>query len=291
MDLSGDSDPVYPSTYFQNEVKPKAVVKLKKTGTIEKYRMMVMSAIIKDQSAIEVGTTFLVLLMKQKPFRLEKDWMSFKTKIGSAGELINIEAITDITYVDAEHNFVEEPEATKELDQALALFLLLMYRFGNITNETYLDKLLNNFAIKVELTNNLKSKLRSHTKMAKSYIANSDFCKIVASIDMFLYHFPKHEYQDFRIGSISVRHKDCAALQSITYFKSQHGITVPRFARWLWVTCLATEFCRIFKEGNEIDQPGSYMPYFMELKLSTKSPYSTTMNPNIHYFIHCVGSA
>lgn len=80
-------------------------------------------------------------------------------------------------------------------------------------------------------------------------------------------------------------------LQSITYFKGQHGITIPRFSLWLWVTCLATEFCRIFKENNEIDQPGSYMPYFMELKLSTKSLYSTTMNPNIHYFIHWVGSA
>lgn len=50
-------------------------------------------------------------------------------------------------------------------------------------------------------------------------------------------------------------------------------------------------FYRIFKENNEIDKPDSYMPYFMELKLSTKSPYSTTMNPNIHYFIHCIGSA
>lgn len=110
---------------------------------------------------------------------------------------------------------------------------------------------------------------------------------------MFLNHFPKHEYQDFQIGTISVRHKDCAALQSVTYFKSQHGVTLPRFARWLWVSCLATEFVRIFKEGNEIDVPvpGSYMPYFMEFKLSTKSPYSTTVNSNIHYFIHCVGSA
>jgi len=42
----------------------------------------------------------------------------------------------------------------------------------------------------------------------------------------------------------------------------------------------------IGKEGEEFDKEDSYFPYMRELKLSKRSPYSSTGNENVHNWIH-----
>lgn len=66
-------------------------------------------------------------------------------------------------------------------------------------------------------------------------------------------------------------------------------MTFPQLSLWLWSSTLCNEFRNVFRAGEEIDNRDSYMPYLMELQLSSKSPYSTVVNPNIHYFVHVVG--
>lgn len=102
---------------------------------------------------------------------------------------------------------------------------------------------------------------------------------------MFLVRFPSHELSEVRIGTVTSRHKDCSVLQSLQYIKKIFTMTFPQLSLWLWSRSLCTEFKSVFKTGEEINKRDSYMPYLMELQLSAKSPYSTVVNPNIHFFL------
>lgn len=59
----------------------------------------------------------------------------------------------------------------------------------------------------------------------------------------------------------------------------------------MWVPALSKEYSSMLKNGEEISELNSYMPYMIELGLSTKSPYSTKKNPKAHLFFHIIGAS
>lgn len=46
------------------------------------------------------------------------------------------------------------------------------------------------------------------------------------------------------------------------------------------------EYAAVMKEGNELDNELSYMPYLSDMGLCQRSPYSASANPILHLTIH-----
>ncbi|KAL9704411.1 hypothetical protein quinque_007929 [Culex quinquefasciatus] len=96
------------------------------------------------------------------------------------------------------------------------------------------------------------------------------YAALAAAYDMFLFKTETHEYA--KVLRTAIRADD---MLGASY--------------WIWNGRLADEFEKIFKDGEELDKADSYTPYYAGFKLGTRSPYSATMSPQLHYFVHTIG--
>lgn len=115
------------------------------------------------------------------------------------------------------------------------------------------------------------------------------YVALCAAIDMFLVKFPDHIFAPCRFGTLTTRHKDCAIISDLIFIKKQTGLSIPDICAWIWEPNLASQIVQVLRHGQEFDQPYSFMPYFMSRNLGAKSPYSTSVNPNLHAWIHMIG--
>lgn len=123
----------------------------------------------------------------------------------------------------------------------------------------------------------------------KSWLMYAPLRKMMAGIDMFLNKYPEHEFKLVRFGTIITRFKDCGVLTEFHYLSTMTDLTYQEIGQWAWTKRLGDQICRIFKSGEEIDNEFSYTMYMIEMGLSMRSPYSTTINPELHLWIHIIG--
>lgn len=123
----------------------------------------------------------------------------------------------------------------------------------------------------------------------KSWATDRWWNAFCAFVDMYMTKFPHHPIAEVKISTLSARFKDCTALQDLVYITRIMGVDLSELALWLWDPSVATDFMRILTPGEEIDVVDSYTPYMTELHMSSRSPYSTTINPHFHYWVHVVG--
>ena len=117
-----------------------------------------------------------------------------------------------------------------------------------------------------------------------------EFAFLMGAIDMFLVKFEEHELRGIRIGTLNTRYMDCGALMDLNFLAVTYDLYIPWFAEWMFARRLAVEYVRITAGGQEIDKMDSYAPYMSVFNLTPRSPYSISINPNIHIYIHTVGS-
>lgn len=118
---------------------------------------------------------------------------------------------------------------------------------------------------------------------------NKDYSRLVAAIDMYFIRFAEHDHSKIRLCTIGARYRDCAALVGFEYIR---GVTETKFGEmlmWVWTVGTYDDVKRVFEKTEELDTMHSYLPYISSMKLALKSPYSATVNPSLHHFIHFTG--
>lgn len=151
---------------------------------------------------------------------------------------------------------------------------------------TQVSKLIDEQLAKLGAGAIISSMIRS---VSQGWMQDENFVKLMAGIDMFFIKFPNHDHSILRIGTIPTRYKDCGALTSLHALTEVIGINQQDLSKWMWTNFLCTEMMQLNVSGNELDRLDSYFPYVMEMRLSHKSPYSATVNPNIYLWTHVVG--
>lgn len=178
------------------------------------------------------------------------------------------------------------------LDTWLALYVVAPYRFCNMNNQDHINRI--EKVYKEQLRKYGMPEATQFDKFwdnARNLVADVNYIRMMAAIDMYLVRFPLHPLAHIRLGTIPARYKDCAALLSIFYIRLLTGLTSVQLGFWMWVPALSLEYATMLKNNEEISEVNSYMPYMIELGLSTKSPYSTIKNPNAHLFFHIIGAS
>lgn len=93
-----------------------------------------------------------------------------------------------------------------------------------------------------------------------------------------------------KLCTIGSRYRDCAALVGVEYLRKLLDIKFGEIFLWVWTTGIDQDIRRVFKSGEELTLMNSYLPYISSMKLAERSPYSATVNPSLHYFVHFTGA-
>lgn len=223
---------------------------------------------------------------------LVAQWSSFHRIIEEIGAMVTINDMVNCTRVAHNHPSLVAPQAiaAEDDDIWMMLYILCPNRLNGIINNAYAEIIKNNISTKMISNNGLQGMdaTAALNALGTKAAVDADYSRLCAIIDMFLSKFLEHKFSQIRLCTITCRLKDCVALTGLDYMCKTINITQVQFSQWLWTKKLGDEYEQLTTTLQEISQTDSYMPYFMPLKLSIKSPYSMTANPNIHMLTHFV---
>lgn len=194
---------------------------------------------------------------------LTESWVSFGIAIATPEEGANPFSPVDVIIVDVAPAI---PPSTKVLDQYVYWMLtcvLAMYRLSRTSYSDYRSKLSTALQDQSEIIR--PKDCHSYEDMSNIYGTwkdDANYCKMIASIDMFYSKFPDRDYSLVRFGTVSARYKDCAALSSLFNLKKTMGMEREcEVSFWIGCEVIADEFVRITKPGQEVERADSYFPY------------------------------
>ncbi|YP_010229208.1 nucleoprotein [Almendravirus cootbay] len=120
-----------------------------------------------------------------------------------------------------------------------------------------------------------------------TWINNKEFKKICAMIDLALSIDPTNKYSVLRMGTQTSRNKDCIVIDEMWKMCKIMGEEPENLFELSLETLLSKEIVGVADLLG--DFIGEYSPYVKELGIMNKSPFSATVNPNLHNWINMIG--
>ncbi|AEG25350.1 nucleoprotein [Vesiculovirus jurona] len=284
--LPASEDPVeYPEDYFK-ENPGKVKVFISRGTDLNKLRQFVYEGIKSGDVSVCHINSYLYQVLKGIQEEAPSEWKSFGVQIAVKGQKIGI---FDLLEVDDYRGPIPDGKSssgrTADDDKWLPMLILGLYRVGRATQEDYKKMLMSNLNAQCKLRSNQAEEIVDDTSdFYQAWGNDSNFLKIVAAVDMFFHYFKKNPEANIRFGTIVSRFKDCAALTTLAHLQKVTGLPIEEVFSWILTRSVEDEVCRMMKPGQEIDQANSFMPYLIDLGLSTKSPYSSVKNPSFHFW-------
>lgn len=273
-----------------NNLKPP--LSIPNGGTLVELRNTVRHAIYHpDELTVDLAMNYLYEVLLLRPNQAAEAWTSFGRQIVGTGGNALISCLAAVVRTAANHK-IEVGQVADVEDHWMCMYICCIYRLIFIDRPDY----------RMRVAESMNNRLRALGAGANfncaanlvHYVSwkNHRWYKAFMSfIDMYYHRFPRDDYADLRIGTIYSRHLDCATLLELIYLKKIVELKFYGIAAWAWSPKLADCLCRVFwrHEENELEIQDSYAPYLMHLGLSNKSPYSASVNPELHYWIHVIG--
>ncbi|AXQ04770.1 putative nucleoprotein [Culex rhabdo-like virus Los Angeles] len=237
-----------------------------------------------------VAVRFLFDEFCRNPGLLQEDWTSFGIRIGLKGNNVNLRSMFEVAETETAAPIMAGAAPLPD-NQILKFVIAIcaMYRLSLIPREEYRTQVITNVNNLLIPLGGDRLDMTASVENYKKWLAYQPYTKMMAAIDMMLNEFPYHIFAPARIGTIVTRFKDCSALLSTQTITKTLGLDFMEFAEWIWTTRCADQFLRLIRGGEEMDNSRSYAMYFMDLGLSGKSPYSASVNPDLHFFYHVIG--
>ncbi|AFR23533.1 nucleocapsid protein [Adelaide River virus] len=289
---SDTTTPQYPADFFNKNNHQKPTVRVTQRGyKIQELREIISNGIVQDDLNSHHVVRYMELIMEDITDTLDEDWNSFGVKIGRKGDkitplsLVNV-MIEEDELIDGKRN----NGVNKKDDKWIMLVITSYYRFAFSQNQNHRSNLITKLNLQLRTFLKDPPTIVDNMGLFTSLISNINFTKLISALDMFLNRFKNNDWSYLRFGTIASRYKDCSALMSLSHVCDVTGMKMEEFMDWIFVYSTGEDMIKLMKEGNEIDNPMSYMPYTMSMGLSTKSPYSSINCPSIYSFIHMLGS-
>ena len=218
----------------------------------------------KGKFQIREVCALLTLAMKT----IQGELRPFKGNLGTEGNpLGSLDLMQASPPVDL---LVEKVRSSQTVTLKQMLFqLLIPYRMGT-TNSVgmgdYSDKVFTNIMI---LAKQEPIGLPQPELVFKSnyndWCRDIEFCKLIASLDMFLVEFQGHELAPCRINTLPSRYKDCSALSSLILIGKSLGTPLAGTMAYAFDGQVIKELEKFLRTTEELE--------LRDLNLSAKSPY------------------
>nr|UUB88389.1 nucleoprotein [Yata virus] len=285
--------PQYPADFFRNNKNTKPHIRIPMSELdLDRVRKFVHAGII-DRNKLKLphAMRYLFLVLSKIKEKLDNDWKSFGVTIGLKDQDLDPFCMY-VVHHDAgpQVDGTESTTVGPEDDDWMVMYLLGIYRLGRTQNDTHKGNLATRLLAQMKSLNPRTLNITNDDALQNIWVGNTDYCKLIAGIDMYFNRFKKSDFAYLRFGTIPSRFKDCASLLSIGHVCNLTGMTLEEYLGWIFVATVGREIESMMKEGNEVDQPFSYMPYMMEMGLSMKSPYSSAASPGVYTLAHIIGT-
>nr|WCC64981.1 nucleocapsid protein [Chandipura virus] len=284
--LPANEDPVeFPSAFFTPEAK-KPTVYIKKEADLSQLRSHVYNGLKDGSVVISHINSYLYLVLKDIQEKPDKNWTSFGVELGKKNEPMGIFDLLNVE--DSKGQALDKKGQDTRLpgdDKWLPTLIFGLYRVSRATQVEYKKTLMTNLYAQCKMrTKDAEEIVDETAEFFNAWVNDSNFTKIVAAVDMYFHFFKKSDHAPIRFGTIVSRFKDCAALSTLSHLQKVTGLPVEEVFTWVFNKSVQDDLLRMMTPGQEIDQADSYMPYLIDLGLSTKSPYSSTKNPSFHFW-------
>nr|QDM55297.1 nucleoprotein [Bovine ephemeral fever virus]QOU09200.1 nucleoprotein [Bovine ephemeral fever virus] len=284
--------PQYPKEFFINGNGKKPTLRVPQ-GKLDlpTVRELVFGGLERGELVLSHVIRYLYLVGERITEKLEGDWISFGVNIGRRNQEINVWNFYEVIIEDDQTIDGRRANNVDENDDVwLTLALLAYYRLGRSANQNHRNNLLIKLNAQIKGYRKDAPNIIDDVAVHGSWVTNSEFCKIAAGFDMFMNRFKNNKYAHVRFGTVASRYKDAAGLMALGHACDVTGLTIEEILDWIFVSNVGEDVVKIMEEGNEIDEPYSYMPYMMDMGISNKSPYSSISCPHIYTFLHLVGT-
>ncbi|KAL4082437.1 hypothetical protein QTP88_029904 [Uroleucon formosanum] len=284
--------PEYPSTWFAKNPRQKPGIVLPKKLTEGVIWNKVLGHALQLNVQPNVAILFMSEYIAENYVEVATDiWTSYNVVIANPHQNVTLMDLLRVTSSNTSWTPTEGDEIDTEGKFRLFAMLLAGYRYGLASEvlqgdykATVLGKI--NQVLRNE-PYNLQSDL-TPTELArcKTWYNNSEFRALIAACDMFWTKFPDSIGAKLRVCTLSSRFKDCASISEIRHLSKMSCKSVGEIFRYIFSTRIRDEIIAIGRPGEEFNKEDSYFPYMRELRLSKRSPYSSTCNENLHNWIH-----
>lgn len=221
---------------------------------------------------------------------LLENWISYQVRIGAKNDVVNPMSLLETNFIEQGDTFSEGAEVQAHETWRLYIKILAGYRYGlasEVVAGDYKSGILTriNMVVRNEPFNLLTDLTPTEMDDHKIWYNNAEFRAIVGALDMFWCKFPSSQYAQLRVCTLSTRFKDCSSISELTHLSTVSSMKIGDILKYVFLARVRDEVIAIGREGEEISKPDSYFPYMRELRMSKKSPYSSTQNVNLHNWI------
>ncbi|AMK09223.1 nucleocapsid protein [Drosophila affinis sigmavirus] len=297
--IATETPPTKPRSWFEDHPNKKPEVIIPKCSLeLNALAPMVKKAIATFKLQGDMALVFLSKYFNEqiKSDPLTDDWKSYGITICARGQVATPMSIC--TVIDGQESdfstLSQEILADGDLP-AMVLYILAIYRIQRLVHQSHITIVSNR--IKDMLKGFRKDTIVQDTYLDniqtsyKGWMSNSNFLKLVASFDMFMFKFKNHSLASMRVATVSSRFRDCAGLTSIQQVAKTMGREIcAEVGYWCFTPQLGKEFMNLFTGHEELSIQDSYFPYQIDLGLTDKSAYSATVNQTLYFFLHSVAA-
>ncbi|APF32073.1 nucleoprotein [Caligus rogercresseyi rhabdovirus] len=281
----------YPATWFQQEKKkPYLTLRLPQSLIAEPARIVALL-----EAQMQIGRVTPDVLAFGYKFLLDREvltrdgpaWVSFDQQITHENK-DRLDGILTMT-MQAEDG-LEMKEGKPTLVDTLYVNLVVCGaivrrdRVANVAGKDRITQIVTR-AVQSSMGIDISGYLGS-----VQVTTNATTTKIMAAVDMYLYNRRDSMYGFLRLGTVCTRYRDCTVLSEFVLLEDLSQTKCKEAISWILSPIVSDELISTMEPGQETHSVGSYMPYMMDLQLSTRSPYSTSENPKYHTWIHIVGT-
>ncbi|VBB35280.1 unnamed protein product [Acanthocheilonema viteae] len=123
------------------------------------------------------------------------------------------------------------------------------------------------------------------------WIQDTNYCTLVAAVDMFFRRFTNHKLEKFRACTLGSFMKDCVMLTSLNQAAQAFALNPATLVQYIYSPQIAEDVRRIIwgPATEEKNEEYSYFQYMREVNLIPRSPYSASLNPNLFNWCQFIG--
>lgn len=284
--------PQYPHEKLGKGNKP-SIQLIRVYKDLDSAREDVADRLSKGSLTAKHAAHYLYLVFSKVEYELEEDWETYGITLGKKGDKVTINNLVDWeltgTATDGQSSQVKEEDDPWLCVLAAGHLRLAAARVWQ-TYQTSVQTTLLAMARSVN-PGNAPIAFQVSAEL-DTFDSNQSLIGVCAAIDMISNKFPgsNEDLSKVKISTLVTRYKDCTVFSSISGLSRFLGISVDDVVKWIFDSSVASELDALLNDKEEFGDPNSYFPYQSSLGIVSKSYYSASSCPNLHFWLHTIGS-
>lgn len=292
---TAEKKPEFPGSWFVGKdpgVKPIAELTVYDKSDLATARVYAVQYLTSGNLGPAAITTYLYHLLPTLKHNLPKTFSSYGVTISPKNDFSPADLITMVSKSVPNPSMNPPNPVSEREDYMLLAAITGIYRLINANEQQQQELTAKLEIILGQLKDAVDIQPGFVTSRAKVLKSHEGLEVVLSAIDLYFHLCPQAPGAVARFGTIILRYNGCSALMDLSHLKKILGTaTVFEALEWVFVPSVGQEIDSMLQqEIDEVETEDSYFPYGLGMHLTQKSPYSASVSPGIHLFVHALGT-